>query len=141
MSKTILFQAIQFSISTQFSSILPIDRNLTGATTPGQSGPGSKGNEGILRIPQCSSITRTSPADCLLWCPEHSLGRWVLLFCIEAVGVFYSSSLLSMLVHDYIYIYIYIYIYSYNKGVFKKISSFTHIEIFNAYIMYIRKYY
>ena len=29
----------------QFSSIWPIDRALSGATTPGQSGPGSNGNE------------------------------------------------------------------------------------------------
>ena len=27
-------------------SILPIDGTLTGITTPGQSGPGSNGNEG-----------------------------------------------------------------------------------------------
>ena len=49
--KTVLFQAIQFSISAQFSSIWPIDRTLSGATTPGQSGPGSDGNTGVLRIP------------------------------------------------------------------------------------------
>ena len=35
MSKTVLFQTIQFSISTQFSSIYPIDRALPGATIPG----------------------------------------------------------------------------------------------------------
>ena len=35
----------------QFSSIWPIDRTLLGATTPGQSEPGSDGNEGVLRIP------------------------------------------------------------------------------------------
>ena len=57
MSKTVLFKIIQFSISTHFSSIWPIDRTLSGATTPGQSGPGSDGNEGVLRIPQNSSIT------------------------------------------------------------------------------------
>ena len=78
LSKTFLFQAIQFServqiktilfsISigfvytqlnvkivlfqiTQFSSIRPIDRILSGATTLGQSGPGSDGNEGVLCI-------------------------------------------------------------------------------------------
>ena len=33
--KTVLFQVIQFSISTQFSSIWPIDRSLSGATTLG----------------------------------------------------------------------------------------------------------
>ena len=32
------------------SSIWPIDSALSGATTPGQSGPGSQGNEGVLRI-------------------------------------------------------------------------------------------
>ena len=50
--KTVLFQAIKFSISTQFSSFGPIDRTLSGSTTQGQSRPGSDGNEGELRIPQ-----------------------------------------------------------------------------------------
>ena len=36
--KIVLFQTIQFSISTQFSSIWPTDKALSGATTPGQSG-------------------------------------------------------------------------------------------------------
>ena len=50
MSKTVLFQTIQFSISTPFSFIWPIDRTLSGATIPGQSGPGSDDNEGVLHI-------------------------------------------------------------------------------------------
>ena len=50
----------------QFSSIGPIDKALLGATTPDQSGPGSDGNEGVLRIPQSFSITTTSPPDCLV---------------------------------------------------------------------------
>ena len=74
MSKTVLFQAIQFSISTQFSSIWPIDRTLSGATTLSQSEPESNGNEGVLSIPQSSSITGTSPSDCLVLYPRHSLG-------------------------------------------------------------------
>ena len=37
--------------------ILPIDRILSGPTTLGLSGPGSDGNEGVLHIPQSSSIT------------------------------------------------------------------------------------
>ena len=37
-------------------SIWPIDRTLSGATTPGQIGPGSDGSEGVLFIPQNSSI-------------------------------------------------------------------------------------
>ena len=69
--KTVLFQAIQFSISTNW----PTDRNLSGTITPSQSEPGSNGNNGELRIPQSSSITRTSPSDCLVPYPRHSLGR------------------------------------------------------------------
>ena len=51
MSKTLLFQTIQFSISAQLSSIWLKDRNLSGSTTPKQNGPGRDGNEGILHIP------------------------------------------------------------------------------------------
>ena len=36
----------------QFSSIQPIDMALSGATTPGQSGHGGNGNEGVRHIPQ-----------------------------------------------------------------------------------------
>ena len=39
------------------SSIWPIYRILSGAITLVQNGPGSNGNEGILHIPQSSSIT------------------------------------------------------------------------------------
>ena len=52
MSKTVLFQTIQFSISTQ-------------------SRPWNVGNEMALHIPQNSSITGTSPSDCLVSYPEH----------------------------------------------------------------------
>ena len=74
MSKTVLFHTIQFSISTYFSSIWPIDCTRSGATPSSQSGPGSDGNEGVLRTPQSScSITGTSLSDCLVSYPEHSL--------------------------------------------------------------------
>ena len=63
-------------MSVQFCSIWPIDRTLSGATTPGQSGPGSNGNEEVFRIPQSSSITGTSPSDCLVSYPAHSLGKF-----------------------------------------------------------------
>ena len=46
---------------------------LSGATTPGQRGPGSNGNEGVLHIPQSSSIAGTSPSDCFVSYPGHSL--------------------------------------------------------------------
>ena len=69
MWKTVLIQIIQFS------SIWPIDRTLSGATTPGQSGRGNDGNEGVFRIPQGSSITGTLPSDCLVSYPRHLLGE------------------------------------------------------------------
>ena len=56
----------------QFSSIQPIDRALSDATIPGQSGPGSNGNKGGLRILQSSSITGASPSDRLVSYPGHS---------------------------------------------------------------------
>ena len=37
--------------------VLFIDRTLSGATIPGQSEPGSDGDERMFRIPQRSSIT------------------------------------------------------------------------------------
>ena len=83
--KTVLFQAIQFSISTQFTSIWSIDKIISGATISGNDG-----NEGVLRIPQNSSIAGTSPSDCL-W-SWHSFGGGVLPLRRDAVGVFYSPS-------------------------------------------------
>ena len=65
--------SVQFSISTQFSSISPIDKTLSNATTLGQSGPGSNGNERVICIPQSSSITGASPSDCFVSYPEHLL--------------------------------------------------------------------
>ena len=58
---------------------------------PGQSGPGSNGNEGVLRIPQNPSITETSPSDCLVsyrWCGVLTLYR-------GAVSIFYNPSRLG----------------------------------------------
>ena len=46
---------------------------LSGATTPGLIEPGSDGSKGVLRIPHISSITGTSPSDCLVSYPAHSL--------------------------------------------------------------------
>ena len=58
------------------SSIWSIDRTLSGVTNPSQSGPGSDGNEVVLRIPLSSSITGASPSDCLVSYPGHSLGKF-----------------------------------------------------------------
>ena len=57
------------------SSIWPKDRTLSVATTPGQSGPGNDGSEGVLHIPQSSSITGASLLDCFVSYPVHSLGE------------------------------------------------------------------
>ena len=57
-----------------FSSIWPIDRTWSGATTPDQSGPGSDDNERVLRIPQSSSITGTSLLYCLGSYTGHLFG-------------------------------------------------------------------
>ena len=84
MSKTFLFQAIQFSqivliqtipfsISMQHIYIQPLDRAQSGVTIPGQSGPGSNGIEGVLRIPESPGITGTSPSDFLVSYLGHSL--------------------------------------------------------------------
>ena len=94
--KTFLFQPIQFNQTIQFSISMPLVLfnpligSLSGATTLGQSGPGSDGNKGVLRISQSSSIAVTSPSDCLVSYPGYLLG--VLPLCREAVGVFYSPS-------------------------------------------------
>ena len=92
LSKTVLLQVSKFSISMQFISIWPIDRNLSSVTTLGQSGSWSDGNEAI---PQSSSITGTSESDCLVSYPGHSVGG--LALCRNAVGVFYSPSQLCNL--------------------------------------------
>ena len=50
------------------------DGTLSGATTSNQSGPRSDGNEGVLHIPQSSSITGTSLSDCLV---SYQDTRWL----------------------------------------------------------------
>ena len=107
--QAVLFLTIQFRISLLFktlnNSIWPIDRTLSGATIPGQSGPRSDGNESVLRIPQSSSITRASPSDSLVSYLEHSLRRsypsadmqsvystvtsdWAHIVCVENISCF-----------------------------------------------------
>ena len=44
-------------------SVWPLDGTLSGATTSGQSGSESNSNEGVLHIPQSSSITWISPSN------------------------------------------------------------------------------
>ena len=105
MLKTVPFQIIRFSIRSQFkckkslsktflfqifrpshavSSIQPIDRTLSGATIPGQSGPGNNGNKGVLPIPKSSSTTtETSVSECLVL--YHLLGLTSLQTCSRCI--------------------------------------------------------
>ena len=97
--QTVLIQLNHFSKSTDFVytkiNVKPIDRALSGATIPGQSGPGSNGNEGVPPYSPKLSITGTSPTDCLVSYTGHSLVGGVLPFCRGAVCVFYSPRRLS----------------------------------------------
>ena len=97
--KTVLFQTVQFTIHTEFSSVWPMDRTLS-ASTPSQSGPG---NERGFGIPQSSSITGNSPSDCLVSYPEHFLG--VSYPSAEKQSV-YSTAPADWAMCIYIYIYI-----------------------------------
>ena len=63
----------QFSLAwVHFSSIWPIDRALSGANTPSQSGPENDGNEGVLGILQSSSTTGSLLSDWLVPYIGHS---------------------------------------------------------------------
>ena len=74
---------------TQFSSFWPIDRTLSGPTTPGQSGSGIDDNEEVHSITQSSNITEISPSDCLVSYAGHSLAEGAVLpICRGAVSVF-----------------------------------------------------
>ena len=81
MVSTIAMKYQQFSLTSVICwhtvnclNSWPINRPLTGTTTPDQSGTGSNGNERVLHIPQ-SSRTRASPSDCLVSYLGHPLGR------------------------------------------------------------------
>ena len=53
---------------------------LSGATTPSLSGLGRDGNEGVLCIPQSSSITGPLPSD------------WLMSYAGQLLWEFYSSA-------------------------------------------------
>ena len=79
------------------SSIWPIDRALSGPTTPGQSGSENFGNEGVFWIPQSSTFTEVSPSDCLVLYPEHSEEGFYPSADIQSV---YSTALASWAIWD-----------------------------------------
>ena len=60
-------------LSNTKRSIWSIDRTLTSTTIPGQSGPGSNGNEGIHHTPQITK-TGSSQLDVVLLSYQHLFG-------------------------------------------------------------------
>ena len=102
--------------------------NLSGATTACQSGHGSDGNKGVLRIPQSSSVTGASPSDSVVSYPGHLLRESYPSADMQSMHskapddwenlqrIFICSSSFLKLhththTHTHIYIYMYIYIY------------------------------
>ena len=79
-------------------SIWPIDKTQSGATTSGQSGPGSSGNEGVLYILQISK-TGALQSDCLASYPGHLL---------VGVSVFYNPSWLGWRINIEFFVYKYL---------------------------------
>ena len=72
------------------SSIWPIDRTLSGATTLGQSGPGSNGNKEVLHIHQISKAG-ASPLDGLMLYLGHSLMGAGLYPSAEMQSVYFKA--------------------------------------------------
>ena len=90
MSKTVMFQTIQFSTSTQFCSIWPIDMTLSGATSSAQSGPGSDGS------PHSPKLQHDLRLTIILFCViSRTLVGGVLPLRSDAVCVFYSPNRLG----------------------------------------------
>ena len=78
------------------NSIRSIDWTLSGATTPGQSRPGSNGNERVLHIPQSFRI-RALPSDALVSYPRHlSLDALVSYPGHSLVGSYPSAEMQSV---------------------------------------------
>ena len=66
-------------------SIWPINRTLSGATTPDQSGSGSNDNEGVFHVPQSFKIGASLRWFCII---SGTLGWRVLLLCRNAADIF-----------------------------------------------------
>ena len=83
------------------SSIQPIDRKLSGATTA------CDGNEGVLHILHSSSITGASPSDCLVsytrTLVSGDVRGGVLPLCRDAVGIFNSPKPTGLFRIQYFY--------------------------------------
>ena len=108
MSKIVLFQAIQFVISTQFSSIWPIGRTLSGTTTPGWVGRGAMS---IKRYPAFNKSEFLKPHPQIVYCHVQDiclgsltpLQRWIrCILQLQPTGLgplIYRSIYLSIKIH------------------------------------------
>ena len=113
----------KYTVWMSNSSFWPVDRILSDATAPGQSGPGSDGSEGVLNILQSSSITGASVSDCLVSYPGHSLveGSYPSAEIQSVYSVapadwatwMYAFRYNNTCTYEHIYLSIYIYIYIY----------------------------
>ena len=111
--KTVLFQAIQFSISTQFSSIWPIDRTLSGATTPGQSEPGVMAINEYSAFPIVPALRE--PHHQIVLCHIQGTRKWSLTRCSQCIlqPPLTQPKTIAMhvlILYTYVCVYIYIYI-------------------------------
>ena len=134
MSKTVLFQTVRFSISTQISSIWPIERTLSGATTSNQSRSWRDVNKEVLHIVQI--LIGTLPSDCLLLMPDTRWGsftplQWYSWCILQPQPSEQTLSDISQLVST---IYIYIYMLSSSDRLFRCVN------ILQCYEKYIRAY-
>ena len=76
-------------------------------------------------ILQSSSISGTSPSDCLESYPEHSWRGEVLPLCRDAVGVFYSSSWLGNEVCVCVCVWLSLQTKEINKETFSRVTNLT----------------
>ena len=74
-----------------------MDRALSGATTLDQSGHGSNGNEGVLRIPQSSSTT--APAD---WAKKFEVSKPKIIQELQKIIYEFFSSLIIKYIFFYL---------------------------------------
>ena len=125
------FKKIQFRISTQFTSenssissksffcmnaqlnsIWPIERTVPCDTNLSPSAPGNNGNDRSFCILRISSITGTSPSDCLESYLGHSFGGGYP--SVEEQSVYFAAladwTTINRRIRILLYIYIYIYI-------------------------------
>ena len=94
-----------------------------------KSRPGSDDNEGVLQIPQSSSITGTSPSDCSVSYPGHFL-EGVCCWCIL------QFQQTRQYAHTHTHTQIYIYIYC-KKMIITSSVNFINIFVLKTMILYL----